>query len=151
MDTNGCNEKEQSKTNHIKLMGGLKTNKTINDDHSITEKIHSVAHTQLPELAAEGGDLSCHSLTAVGELLQFSLQLPLLGVGAGVLLLHLLQLPLQLLQPHHRLIQLEGCQRGERGGETEGMRWKRTQNALQRSGQGMRLGERRMEGRVPGV
>lgn len=68
---------------------------------------HTHARTQLPELAAERGDLPRHALTAVSELLQLPLQLPPLGVGARVLLLHLLQLPLQLLQAHHGFIQLE--------------------------------------------
>ncbi|KAA8591677.1 hypothetical protein FQN60_017051, partial [Etheostoma spectabile] len=66
-----------------------------------------------------GGDLSGHALAAVGELLQLSLQLPLLGVGARVVLLHLLQLPLQLLQSDHGFIQLGGG-RDERGGERSG-------------------------------
>lgn len=60
----------------------------------------------VPELTAEGSDLPCHALATVVELLQFSLELPLLSVGARVLLLHLLQLPLQLFQADHRLIQL---------------------------------------------
>lgn len=75
-------------------------------------------HTGVPELAAERGDLSHHALAAVGELLHLSLQLPLLGVGARVVLFHLLQLPLQLLQAHHRFIQLGGG-RGERRREEE--------------------------------
>lgn len=76
-------------------------------------------HMCLPELAAERGDLSCHGLTAVGELLQLPLQLPSLGIGARVLLLHLLQLPLQLLQTYHRLIQLvnEGKRVREEGSD----------------------------------
>lgn len=97
--------------------------------HSSTKKyMHTDKHTHswLPELAAEGGDLSCHGLTAVGELLQLPLKLPLLGVGARVLLLHLLQLPLQLLQSDHRLIQLEGGGVGGRG--------VKEQSTLQRSG-----------------
>lgn len=84
--------------------------------------VYARAHTHtssdgcLPELAAERGDLPCHGLTAVRELLQLSLQLPLLSVGARVLLLHLFKLPLQLLQPDHRLVQL--ADRGEeKGGE----------------------------------
>lgn len=77
-----------------------------------SEDAHTCASTRwgacaaLPELVAERGDLSCHALAAVAQFLQLPLQLPSLGVGAGVLLLHLLQLPLQLLQTHHRLIQL---------------------------------------------
>lgn len=70
----------------------------------------------LPELVAERGDLARHALAAVAQLLQLPLQLPPLGVGAGVLLLHLLQLPLQLLQTHHRLVQLGQEGRGGGGG-----------------------------------
>lgn len=110
--------------------------------HSViqAQKTHTQAnkHTWLPELAAEGGDLPCHTLTAVAELLQLSLQLPLLGVGARVLLLHLLQLPLQLLQSDHRLIQLEeeeeGEKRGETGGEPQRRRGGEGWSILQRSG-----------------
>lgn len=85
-----------------------------------TENTHT--HTWLPELAAERGDLSRHALAAVGELLQLSLQLPLLGVGARVVLLHLLQLPLQLLQADHRLIQLGGGQERKKEEEKDGGR-----------------------------
>lgn len=71
--------------------------------HTLT---HSLTCLSLPELVAEGGDLSRHALAAVGQFLQLPLQLPSLSVGARVLLLHLLQMPLQLLQTSHRLIQL---------------------------------------------
>lgn len=72
---------------------------------------HTDTHTHssacwVPELVAQRRDLPGHALTAVSQLLQLPLQLPLLSVGARVLLLHLLQLPLQLLQPHHGLVQL---------------------------------------------
>lgn len=90
----------------------------------------------LPELAAERGDLSCHALTAVGELLQIPLQLPSLGIGARVLLLHLLQLPLQLLQAYHRLIQL--VNEGKRA-----RRWKRTEVRVREIGFEERGGTRR--------
>lgn len=85
----------------------------INDDHSfshtsVKDDSRTNTDTRLPELAAQGGDFPHHALAAVAELLQLSLQLPLLGVGARVVLLHLLQLPLQLLQSDHGLIQLEG-------------------------------------------
>lgn len=78
--------------------------------------MRSGACTALPELVAERGDLARHALAAVAQFLQLPLQLPSLGVGAGVLLLHLLQLPLQLLQTHHRLLQL-----GQEGGGGGGM------------------------------
>ncbi len=97
------------------------------------KKTHTHTHTQthmwLPELAAQGGDLSRHALTAVGELLQLSLQLPLLGIGARVLLLHLLQLSLQLLQADHRLIQLEEGEEEEEEGRMK--RRKRTERVAE--------------------
>lgn len=74
---------------------------------------HTHTNTHLPELVAEGGYLAVHGLAAVSEFLQLPLQLPLLGTGARVLLLHLLQLPLQLLQSDHRLIQLQEKSREE--------------------------------------
>lgn len=73
---------------------------------------HRPTHSPVPELVAKRRDFSYHALTAVGELLQFPLQLPPLGVGATVLLLHLFQLPLQLLHAHQRLIHLEKEGRG---------------------------------------
>lgn len=76
-------------------------------------RAHMRTPSHLPELVAEGGDLSCHRLTAVRELLELPLQLPLLGTGPRVLLLHLLQLSLQLPQSAHRLIQLQVKSREE--------------------------------------
>lgn len=89
--------------------------------HSMWEPTHAHMRTSrpsssarwVPELVAECRDLPGHALTAVGQFLQLPLQLPLLGVGARVLLFHLLQLPLQLLQPHHGLVQLQGVGKKE--------------------------------------
>ena len=140
--------KEQSKTNHIKLMGvkkkmrrqwtmiirGQKSTHTHTHSHTRKHK-----HSWSPELAAERRVLSHQGLTVVSELLHFSLQLPLLGVGARVLLLHLLQLPLQLLQSDHRLVQLKGGggAEGRGGGEKS-----KVQRVLQRSGWDGRLEEK---------
>lgn len=115
--------KEQSKTNYMELMGcwRMKNNKKGKTWLGMGKNKANNEWWCLPELGAERGDLPRHRLAAVCELLQIPLQLPLLSVGARILLLHLLQLPLQLLQSNHWLIQLQW---GRKTRLVKGLRWK---------------------------
>ena len=60
-----------------------------------------------PELAPEAGDLPGHGVGRLADVVQVSLQLPAVGVGAGHFLLRLLQLTLQLTHASVELIGLE--------------------------------------------
>lgn len=71
------------------------------------------AQPTIPEAVPQRGHLAVHGLGGLGDILQLPLQPAAAGLSPGCLLLRLLQLPLQLLHPQVRFLQL-GEQRGRR-------------------------------------
>lgn len=80
---------------------------------SYDTRLWSLGHLLLPEFVLERVDLAAHGIIGLGGLLQLSLQFPA-GCGDTLgLLLRLLQLPLQLLDPRGRLVRLRWDDKGK--------------------------------------